>query len=484
MTDAVAAPRIRVGSLVGFLALVELTSGILQGYYIPLVSDLTAYLGIRDGDFTWFEAAQLLVSAIAVPGLAKLGDMVGHKRILLVSTVLTALASWGLVLAGGFWWFLSAWALQGFYTVWLPLEIALIHDRTRRTGAPAARTRRAAGLLVVALEAGAIVGALGGGALFGILGGSVPATLAVPAVCVSLVFFAILFGVPESEPLPGRRLDLAGVGLLSLALVLVTSGLLVLRATGPSDLRVWVLVAVGLATLVPFGRHELGHPDPAIDLRTLARPAMWPVIVTAGLFGISVLGAQVPLSTYAGTDPSLGYGLGLSAGARSIVIGVYLLSLIAGALLFALLSRSIPPRLVLVGAAALVGLGYTLFLPFHRTVPEVLMDMALVGLGGGALVAALPAAAAAVAPRGQTGVAAGMTNTTKTIGGSIASGVFGVVLVAGVTGAGVRAAPFAGYVTVWVVCAVGGFLAAGLLLLVPRNAFRDGVDDVSSVHGR
>src|ERR1051325_1999318 len=73
-------------SLIGFLFLVEITSGIIQGYYVPLIPDLVQHLGIHDADFNWFEAAQLLLSAIVVPILAKLGDMFGHKRILLVST--------------------------------------------------------------------------------------------------------------------------------------------------------------------------------------------------------------------------------------------------------------------------------------------------------------------------------------------------------------------------------------------------------------
>ena len=47
--------------------------------------------------------------------------------------------------------------------------------------------------------------------------------------------------------------------------------------------------------------------------------------------------------------------------------------------------------------------------------------MAVAGLGSGALVAALPAAAAAAAPPERTGFATGMTNATKTVGGAIAS---------------------------------------------------------------
>ena len=113
MTDRRSLGAITFG-LVGFLFLVELTSGILQGFYVPLISDLVHHLHIKDADFNWFEAAQLLLSALVVPVLAKLGDMFGHKRILLISTVLTAAASWWLAFAGDFTTFLIAWALQGF----------------------------------------------------------------------------------------------------------------------------------------------------------------------------------------------------------------------------------------------------------------------------------------------------------------------------------------------------------------------------------
>src|ERR1700712_2801286 len=181
-------------ALVGFLFLVELVSGILQGFYVPLVPKLVKHLGIHSADYNWFEAAQLLLSAIVVPPLAKFGDMIGHKKILLISTVLTAGATWWMAFAGDFPTFLIAFALQGFYVVWLPLEIALIFDRGRRTGNAASRTRRSAGFLVVALEAGAIIGALVGGHLLGALDNNVTVTLMVPAIAVTLVFFAILFG--------------------------------------------------------------------------------------------------------------------------------------------------------------------------------------------------------------------------------------------------------------------------------------------------
>ena len=460
--------------LVGYLFLVEMASGILQGYYVPLIPDLVKHLGIRDADFNWFEAAQLLLSAIVVPILAKLGDMYGHKRILLVSTVLTAGATWWLAFTGDFTSFLIAWALQGFYVVWLPLEVALIFDRGRVTGTGASQTRRAAGYLIVALEAGAIIGALSAGRVFGALHGNVSLTLIVPAIAVTLVFFAILFGVPESRPLPGRSLDFWGFVLLTIGLLFITSGLTFLRINGPGTWWVYVLMVVGVLTFLPWGKYELAQKDPAIDLRVLRRPSMWPVQLTAGLVGISLLGAQAPLATFAGTDPVNGYGLGMDASEISNIIGAYLVSMILGALLFPRLSKWTSPRIALIVATFFVATGYLLFLPFHDTALTTFINMAIAGIGSGALVGALPAAAAAAAPRGQTGIATALTNTTKTIGGSFASAVFAIVLAAGAASAlTATASSLLGYLTVFTICGVGALVAAVLLFLVPKLAFAD-----------
>lgn len=481
MSHAPAPSRLRgsglgvTASLIGWFIVVELTSGILQGYYVPLFPDIVTRLGIHDSDVNWFEAAQLLLSALVLPVLAKLGDMFGHKKILVISAVLTAGASWWLVFADSFETFLIAWALQGFYVVWLPLEIALIFERGRRQSRGVSQTRRAAGLLVVGLQAGAILGALAAGRLFAASGEDLQLTLMIPAIAVTLVTLVIWLGVPESEPIPGRKLDIGGFVILAFGLLLVTGGLSFLRVPdGPGPGVVIALVLAGIAAFAVFVWYELRQKDPAVDIRVLIRPEMWPVQATAFLVGISLLGAQGPLATYAGTDPALGYGLGLDATDRSNIIGVYLVSLIVGAVLFAVTSRRANPRIILIVAAVLVGAGYLFLVPFHRELWQVLVALCIAGFGSGALVAAMPAAAAAAAPRGQTGVASALTNTTKTVGGTFSSAIFGVVL-AGAAGTAVTqtAAPLVGYFTVWIVCAAGGFLAAVLLFFVPRVAFTE-----------
>ena len=143
-----------LATIVGFLVLVEFASGILQGYYTPIYPQIAEHLSIAEGDINWFEAAQLIVSALCIPLLARLGDLIGHKKVLLISTAVTALGSWWLAFAPGFTTFLIGWAIQGAYVVWLPLEIAIIHRRTRDSGRQELLTRRGAAILVGSLEIG------------------------------------------------------------------------------------------------------------------------------------------------------------------------------------------------------------------------------------------------------------------------------------------------------------------------------------------
>ena len=463
-----------LATIVEFLVCVEIVSGILQGYYTPIFSDIADHLSIHDADVNWFEAAQLIVSALVVPILARLGDLIGHRQVLLLSTAVTALASWAVAFAPTFSTFLVAWAIQGFYVVWLPLEVSIIHRRTADTGAQARLTRRAASFLVAALETGVILGALTSGLLVESIG--MTALLSIPAVAVTLVFFVIWFGVAATPPVHTGRLDWGGFWLATLAISLVMGGLILVRIQGPGSPVPWLVLVLGVLALWPFARYELRVDEPLIDMRLLATAGQWPVQLTAFLFGMSVLGAQIPLSTFARTDPEeAGFGLGASAAFVSTLIGVYVIALVAGALLLPVVGRLIGTRGAMLIACLLVALGYGLFLPLHDSTAQTLANMAIAGVGSGALVAALPAAAAAAAPADRTGFATGMTNTTKTIGGAIASSIFAIALAStgSIEGAEVGQAPLSGYLTVWAVCSLTALVAAASLLAVPRDAFAD-----------
>ncbi|MDZ5661029.1 MFS transporter [Nocardioides sp. S-58] len=464
-----------LAAVVGFLVLVEVASGILQGYYTPIYPQIAEHLSISEGDVNWFEAAQLIVSALCIPLLARLGDLVGHKRVLLLSTAVTVLGSWWLAFAPGFTTFLIGWAIQGAYVVWLPLEIAIVHRRTRASGRQELLTRRGAAILVGSLELAVIIGAVTSGLLVETL--DMNLLLALPAVVVTAVFFVILAGVEQAPgDDAGGSIDWTGLGLVTVALGVLMGGLVLLRLDGPGSARGWLTIVLAVAAFVAFWRFEQRHAQPIVDVRLLGSPAQWPIQLTAFLFGIPVLGGQIPLSTYAQADPAeRGYGLGADPAFISTLIGLYVVTLAIGAFTLPLTTRLLGGvRRALVVACCLVGVGYLLWLPFHDETWQALINMGVAGLGSGALVAALPAAAAAAAPPERTGIATGMTNGTKTVGGAIASAIFAIALTAtGSLDAAEKVAPLSGYLTVWAVCAGASFLAALALMAAPRHAFGD-----------
>lgn len=469
-----------LGAVIGFLVAVEIASGILQGFYTPIWKDIAGHLSMRDADVNWFEAAQLIVSALAIPLLARLGDLIGHKKVLLLSTAITALGSWILAFAPSFTTFLIGFAVQGAYVVWLPMEVAIIHRRTADDPRQDRLTRRAAGILVFALELAVIIGAGVSGQVVGLIG--MGTLLMFPAIAVTIVFFVIWYGVEDRPGTSTGGIDAVGLALVTLSLGLVMAGLILIRLNGPGYLLAWLPVVLGIAAFVPFVRYEAAHEEPIVDVRLFAQPAMWPVQLTAFLFGMSVLGAQIPLSTYARTDPAeVGYGLGADAGFVTVLIVLYVVTLAFGALTLPLTSRLFSARGALLVSAVLVAVGYGLWVPFHTHTWQALLNMAIAGFGSGALVAALPAAAAAAAPPARTGFATGMTNGTKTVGGAIASAIFAIALASTGSLADTEAghAPLAGYLTVWAVCSVAALLAALSLLVVPAGAFAD-ADEVGA----
>ncbi|WP_017934360.1 MFS transporter [Nocardioides sp. Iso805N] len=466
LTRTPAPARVSVWSVVGLLVLLELGSGVLQGYYTPIYTDIARHLDIKDADVNWFEAAQLIVSAILVPPLARLGDQIGHKQVLVGATIVTALGTWAQVFAPSFGTFLVAWAITGAYVVWLPLEIAIVH---LRANGDEELTRRGAALLVAVLETSVIVGA----GISGAIVDSVPMTvvLAVPAVVITGVLFGIWRWLPATAPRGGGGFDWSGLSLLTLLLVLVMGGLVVVRVQGPGSVTAWLLVALGLLATVPFARVELRSPAPLVDIRLLRSPAQLPIQLTAALSGMSVLGAQIPLSTFARTDPdTVGYGLGADAGFVSVLIVVYVFAMVVGALLYPRLARRTSARSAMIASALLVAVGYAMWLPWHHSTEQALLNMIVAGVGSGSLVAAIPAAAVAAAPADSAGMATGLTNAIKTVGGAVASAIFAIALSATGSIADPKRghAPLSGYLTVWAVCSAAALVAAVVLFLTRR----------------
>src|SRR6478752_2015425 len=147
--------RARPGfGVVGFLVVMEFGSGALQGWFSPLLAAIGQKFDVGAGALNWVNAMYMLMTVACVPILAKLGDMFGHKRLLMVAATLVAGGSLVVAFAPTFETFLLGRALQAPLAAFLPLEFAIVRARDPRSAS------KSIGVLVGALTLGAAVGAL------------------------------------------------------------------------------------------------------------------------------------------------------------------------------------------------------------------------------------------------------------------------------------------------------------------------------------
>ncbi|WP_067249532.1 MFS transporter [Microbacterium resistens] len=453
----------RARSVVGFLIFCELASGFTQGFYPPLLKDFALHLGVSDADITWFLTLQTLAAAVCVPLLSKLGDIFGHRRILriaivsvLIGTLITALVpSYPVVLAGRL--------LVGPLAVWLPLEIALVHNRI--TGDQA---RKAIGLLVTFLTGGAILGTFAAGGISAI-SPNISVTMLAPVVLVLISAYAVFFKVPESANRTSTRIDYLGFAGIA---VFMIAALIGLRFAGSGGfLSAPTLVALGVAVLAfaLWVMWELRTPTPAVDVRLVVSRRVGPIYLAALCFGMVMFGGQAPMSTFLGSRPDVeGYGFAATPGLISLVVGSVTILATVGAALFSLLAARIGIRTVLLSGAALSAVGNLLVIPLHTSLGGYLVAAIVQGLGYGLLLGALPARLAELAPADATGIAAGVYNSLRTLGGSLAGAIFAALLGAAVV-AGTAYASVEGYIAIWVFSGAAFVVCFVALIFLPRE---------------
>jgi MFS family permease len=292
--------------------------------------------------------------ALVVTG-ARLGDVLGARRAFLMGLAAFTMAS----LAGGLAptpaTLVLARALQGAAgAVMTPQVLSLI-----QTGFAGEARARAIGAYSVVLAAGVAAGQVLGGLVVG--AGLLDAAwrpallLNVPAGAVLLV--AARRGLPATAPGPRRRLDLAGVAVLSAAVLALVVPLTFGRDAGwPA--WVWpslAAAALALALFVALERRIGAHGgDPLFDLSVLTLRG-----VAAGVAAVMVV-----MGVYAGFLLSLTIhlqdGLGFTPLRAGLTFAAYAAGFAAASLTWPRLPVALRDRLPVLGpvamAAGLLGL--------------------------------------------------------------------------------------------------------------------------------
>ncbi len=455
--------------VVGFLVVMELGSGMLQGWYPVLLAEIGREFGVGAAQLNWVSAAYMLATVVCVPILAKLGDRYGHKRLLMISAALVAVGSIVVAIAPNFGVFLLGRALQAPLAAFLPLEFAIVRNRDEKNAG------RSIGKLVGALTFGAAIGALGSGLLFGAIG-DLRAVLWMPAIFMIICVPVVAFLVPESTIRATGRTDWLGASLLGVGLLAALGGISNAAAWGWTNPLTWLFILGGAALLVVWVVVEKRVAHPLIDIAVLTKGGIGLPIVLAFLFGAQMFGSQTASSVYVLSDPDVvGFGLGFTAATVGLISLAAALSAFAASLLGDRLAKKIGSTGAIVIGGLLIAVGYLPFLLTPSSSVMIIVGMVLGGLGNGLVISVLPTVVVGRAPADSVGIASALYNTSRTAAGAVAGAVFALVMSTFLTTIGsgesaVTTTAFSGYVAVWIICAVIGVAVAvlALFLKAPR----------------
>ncbi|MFE4637593.1 MFS transporter [Streptomyces sp. NPDC056773] len=461
-------------AVIASVVLVELSSGITQGFLSPLLRGLTDTLGVTAADLNWISVANLLASVAFTPVLSRMGDLHGHRRVLRWNLLIVLLGSLLVGLSRDFGTLLAGQILQGAFAGFFPLLVGILRNRSRGadgigagTGGDAeAESRRGISVMVAALVAGMSLGLVASGFVARTVD-SPTAALWVPAVATSLALALTWRLLPESEHRPGGRVDWAGGILLCLGLTAVMLGLGLGGTPGWewTSARTLGCLAGGVLVTALWVRVELRTAEPMIDVRMFRRRGVVAVSLVTLTFTFCMFGLMVANAVFMGTSRAeQGYGLGLDPFAIALATLPNLLALSLGALLAPAVARAVTDRLTLVAGSLLMAAGYATVQSFHDDQALFLAGTAVAGLGTGFLQHSTRTLAVECVPRDRTSVGSGINELLINIGGSLGAAAVLTVFAAH-TPAGRTLPGLSAYTVSWTVCILVSLAGAAVALL-------------------
>lgn len=357
----------------------------------------------------WILTGCLLVSAVAAALCARLGDLFGRRRVLLI--VLAACAFGSLVSAfsttlGGV---VAGTAIQGLSGTILPLCLGLASERLPRQRVPFA-----VGIIVGAVMAG------GGGGL--LLGGWLidrfdwHAIFYFSAAIAVIGSIAVLLCIParKADAAPREKMDVLRGVLFGPGIVLLMYAIGQTRIWGLADQRtVWMLLC-GAAILGYWFWHQWRESYPLINVRLIAVRPIAAAYLCMGFLGMGAFQFGYVLSLFMQQPVEFG-GLGLSATATGAMLGPVLWAGILGGPVSGKISAHYGPRTAaLVGTVMLV-IGWCILVLARHEFPALVVAALFLGPGLPIVYAALPTIIIEHAPRERVSEAVGVNSVVRSI---------------------------------------------------------------------
>jgi MFS family permease len=159
--------------------------------------------------------------------------------------------------------------------------------------------------------------------------------------------------------------------------------------------------------------------EPLIDMTMMRVRGVWTTNAAAFLLGAGLYASFVVFPQFAQLPKSTGFGFGASVVASGLyllpaTIGMTILGLNAGAI-----SARFGSRKALLAGTVFATASFAMLAIAHEHPYELLIAAALLGIGIGLAFAALGNLIVQAVPAEQTGVASGMNNVMRTLGGAL-----------------------------------------------------------------
>ncbi|MFE6741457.1 MFS transporter [Streptomyces tubercidicus] len=439
MTATLAAPPVRLGkAAVGALGMLAVATGALESVVTPTLPLLQRELDMSPAEGALLSIMLLITGALVTPVAGKLGDRYGGKRVLI--RLMAVVCAGGLVsaLAPNLPVLLLGQVLQGAMVGALPLSFILV-----RTHLPAGEAKVAIGVVSGLFVGGGMAGTLSAGPVAEGLSRHWMFALPTIAVIGSTVLVTRL--MPHDPPGASSRsvrsvrsghsdaaagVDWPGLVLLSGTLATLMLVLALAPDMGSQPLVLGALLVVLAAFVTGWIAVQRRAASPMIDLRMLARPAVWKACVLTFVIcvGTSVAVYLVP-QLFAVSADAYGFGANATEIGFFLLPGAVAASLAGpvggiGARRFG--SRAVVTAGIVMMAAALIALAAV-----HTEVWHLVVGKMLIALANGLCVTAMVTSTATSVGRSDTGIATSLVLVTRVIGYAVGVQVSGAILTAG-----------------------------------------------------
>lgn len=456
----------RPGLLVAILSLTGVTVSVMQTLVIPLMPYLPRILDTAPDDATWVLTVTLMVGAVSTPIAGRLADMVGKRRMLLLTLAFMIAGSVLCALSSSLLPMLVGRALQGVGISAVALGISLMRDvlPPHRLGAAVALMSATLGIGgAVGLPVSAIVAQhLSWHYLF--VGSAALGIIAIVAITIL---------VPETEQRSGGRFDFTGALVLSGFLVLVLFAFTKTKTWGWLDPAVLGCFAGAVVLLLAFVRIERRTPHPLVDLEVTARPAVRNINLASIAVGFAFYSCNLVVTQLLQAPTDTGYGFGRSmvvAGLCAAPMGFLMMLMSPYA---ARLIQQHGPRMAFMVGISIVAVGFLVGVFLLTGIWQAVLLTMLVGAGVALAYAAAPAIILRSVPTSQTGAASSVNQLSRAIGTSLASAVHGGILATALVPGGTHYGPLNPFQLCFALAVAGcviAFLLAWRIPAVPARA--------------